>query len=404
MGHDQISQTIYLPEAGAGGSWDEGETHMFGTDGHGSVRVLYDLAGVIARDDQQRMQVYFYDAYGNLLALGGSSLTPYDSTLTTYLYSGEAFDFRIGQQYLRARWYDARTGRFDRLDPFAGNSQDPQSFHKYGYVHGDPIQGIDLTGQFFGLAMGIGGLMMTAAFSGGLRSEANKVYFQIFGDVSAEASQHFGGYWRTIQLFSLAGAGGFAGILGGRGMFQLLKSNGMLPSIQRGLAKMMPFLAKRTTDFLERGVILASREVFERLSPGGKAAIREAYALRATMPNSGRNVAAVSYSIKDRAGNWVSQSPIAEWSIPKGGPELQMHSESVLISQLKHRHGTNFRIDSIFSERVPCTTPGNQCALVLADQEKLQGKTMELIHFGIDPGSGSTSSIANAWNDLASLF
>ena len=156
MGHDQISQTIYLPEAGASGSWDEGETHMFGTDGHGSVRVLYDLVGVIARDDQQRMQVYFYDVYGNLLSHGGSSLTPYDLTLTSYLYSGEAFDFRIGQQYLRARWYDARTGRFDRLDPFAGNSQDPQSFHKYGYVHGDPIQGIDPTGQFLGLVIGLG--------------------------------------------------------------------------------------------------------------------------------------------------------------------------------------------------------------------------------------------------------
>ena len=122
---------------------------MFGTDGHGSVRVLYDLAGVIARDDQQRMQVYFYNAYGNLLSLGGSSLTSNSLPLTTYLYSGEAFDFRIGQQYLRARWYDARTGRFDRLDPFAGNSQDPQSFHKYGYVHNDPIMGVDPTGMFF---------------------------------------------------------------------------------------------------------------------------------------------------------------------------------------------------------------------------------------------------------------
>lgn len=97
MGHDHISQTIYPPEAGAGGSWDEGETHMFGTGGHGSVRVLYDLAGVIARDDQQRMQVYFYDAYGKVLSLGGSSLTSNTLPLTTYLYSSEAFDFRIGQ-------------------------------------------------------------------------------------------------------------------------------------------------------------------------------------------------------------------------------------------------------------------------------------------------------------------
>jgi hypothetical protein len=30
---NQISQTIYLPEAGAGGSRDEGETHLIGTDG-----------------------------------------------------------------------------------------------------------------------------------------------------------------------------------------------------------------------------------------------------------------------------------------------------------------------------------------------------------------------------------
>ncbi|GAB5402355.1 MAG: hypothetical protein Aurels2KO_05860 [Aureliella sp.] len=40
-------------------------------------------------------------------------------------------------------------GRHSSLDPFVGNSQDPQSFHKYAYVHGDPIQGIDPTGEFF---------------------------------------------------------------------------------------------------------------------------------------------------------------------------------------------------------------------------------------------------------------
>jgi hypothetical protein len=40
-------------------------------------------------DDQQRKQVYFYEAYGNLLSHGGSSLTPYDLLLTTYLYRSE---------------------------------------------------------------------------------------------------------------------------------------------------------------------------------------------------------------------------------------------------------------------------------------------------------------------------
>ncbi len=49
-------------------------------------------------------------------------------------------------QYLRARYYNPASGSFNRLDPFAGNMQDPQSLHKYLYVHGDPIQGIDPTG------------------------------------------------------------------------------------------------------------------------------------------------------------------------------------------------------------------------------------------------------------------
>jgi len=52
-------------------------------------------------------------------------------------------------QNLRARPYDPRTGRFVGLDPFRGNMQDPQSLHKYAYVHGDPILGADPTGREF---------------------------------------------------------------------------------------------------------------------------------------------------------------------------------------------------------------------------------------------------------------
>jgi RHS repeat-associated protein len=64
------------------------------------------------------------------------------------LYSGEQFDSKIGQQYLRARYYDPATGRFNRLDPFFGDINDPQSLHKYLYTHADPINGIDPTGWF----------------------------------------------------------------------------------------------------------------------------------------------------------------------------------------------------------------------------------------------------------------
>ncbi len=88
-----------------------------------------------------------YDAYGNLLDADSQVWTG-ALPLTSYMYSGEAFDFGTGQQYLRARWYDPTNGRFNQLDPFAGNSSDPQSFHKYAYVHGDPVNGVDPSGMF----------------------------------------------------------------------------------------------------------------------------------------------------------------------------------------------------------------------------------------------------------------
>jgi RHS repeat-associated protein len=63
------------------------------------------------------------------------------------LYSGEQFDSKIGQQYLRARYYDPATGRFNRLDPFFGNINDPLSLHNYLYIHDDPTNGIDPNGE-----------------------------------------------------------------------------------------------------------------------------------------------------------------------------------------------------------------------------------------------------------------
>jgi RHS repeat-associated protein len=73
--------------------------------------------------------------------------------LTEFLYSGEQFDSKIGQQYLRARYYDPATGRFNRLDPFFGNLDDPQSLHKYLYTHADPINGINPRGLMTVAAM-----------------------------------------------------------------------------------------------------------------------------------------------------------------------------------------------------------------------------------------------------------
>jgi len=49
--------------------------------------------------------------------------------------------------YLRARYYNPLNGRFNRIDPFSGNTQDPQSLHKYLYCHANPINATDPSGN-----------------------------------------------------------------------------------------------------------------------------------------------------------------------------------------------------------------------------------------------------------------
>ncbi|MDR2438266.1 MAG: RHS repeat-associated core domain-containing protein, partial [Planctomycetaceae bacterium] len=87
------------------------------------------------------LELYAFDAYGNAIGFDPSV------ALTEFLYSGEQFDSKIGQQYLRARYYNPANGRFNRLDPFFGNLNDPQSLHKYLYTHADPVNGIDPSGS-----------------------------------------------------------------------------------------------------------------------------------------------------------------------------------------------------------------------------------------------------------------
>ena len=67
----------------------------------------------------------------------------------------------VVRPYQGARWYNPANGRFNRLDPFFGNLQDPQSLHKYGYVHGDPIQGMDPTGTSLHNHVGMAGLIVS---------------------------------------------------------------------------------------------------------------------------------------------------------------------------------------------------------------------------------------------------
>ena len=166
---------------------------FFLADGHGSTWVLADAAGAIANIAGVE-QFFFYDAYGNLLNMQATLAA------TSYLYSGEQFDAKIGQQYLRARFYDASTGRFNRLDDFAGNSQDPQSFHKYAYVNGDPVQMVDPTG-LEGLTAQLGSMTVGQILSG-------MVYGAVTGAlIGATIGGAASGYLHVVETRSFDGIG-----------------------------------------------------------------------------------------------------------------------------------------------------------------------------------------------------
>jgi len=146
IGDDVIAQTV------------DGTTKYLLYDGHGSTRQLaeYDTSVTIADD-------FSYDGYGVLLQ--DESAAQYDpgytsQQATNLLYAGEQWDASAQQYYLRARYYNPLNGLFNRIDPFAGNSQDPQSLHKYLYAHSSPVMNVDPSGELIG---GVTGLINAVA-------------------------------------------------------------------------------------------------------------------------------------------------------------------------------------------------------------------------------------------------
>jgi RHS repeat-associated protein len=112
-------------------------------DGQGSVRhytggtgglILYGYTG-------GSCDTFAYDAYGQ-------RVDPLKDTVNNgSFYTGQQWDKKAKMYYLRARYYDPLTGRFNRIDPFEGNYNDPQSLHKYLYCHANPINNLDPSGQ-----------------------------------------------------------------------------------------------------------------------------------------------------------------------------------------------------------------------------------------------------------------
>ncbi len=125
IGEDIITQSAY-----------DGSTtttnHLL-YDGQDSTRQTTNNTGAVT-------DCFSYDGYG--VTLGNPS-----TTSTNLLYAGQMYDSHLDSYYLRARYYSPRTGTFNRIDPYAGNNQDPQSLHKYFYCHANPVNNTDPSGN-----------------------------------------------------------------------------------------------------------------------------------------------------------------------------------------------------------------------------------------------------------------
>lgn len=110
-----------------------GERSFYQVDGLGSTRTLTDVSGTVT-------DRYTYDAYGQLIGQIGD-------TSNDYLFAGEQFNSELGEYYLRARYYDPSTGRFDSRDPFEGFLIEPVTLQDYIYVGNNPVIYVDPSGH-----------------------------------------------------------------------------------------------------------------------------------------------------------------------------------------------------------------------------------------------------------------
>src|SRR3989338_4965452 len=110
----------------------KGKTYYYHFDGLGSVTALTDARG-------KANQRYEYDSFGKLKRHGYKVKQP-------YTYTGREWDKETGLYYYRARYYDAKVGRFISKDPFHGVLRKPQTLNRYPYVKNNPIKFVDPLG------------------------------------------------------------------------------------------------------------------------------------------------------------------------------------------------------------------------------------------------------------------
>ncbi len=107
-----------------------GQTYYYHADGLGSIVAITNATGAV-------VQRYEYDSFGNITYQQDPNFKQ------SYTYTGREYDDESGLYYYRARYYDAKVGRFISEDPigFAGGD-----VNLYSYVGNNPVNLVDPLG------------------------------------------------------------------------------------------------------------------------------------------------------------------------------------------------------------------------------------------------------------------
>ncbi len=122
-----------------------GQTYYYHADGLGSIVAITNATGAV-------VQRYEYDSFGNITYQQDPNFKQ------PYTYTGREYDEESGLYYYRARYYDAKVGRFITEDPIGLDGGD---VNFYSYVGNNPVNWIDPTGLLCVYSQSTGSLTCT---------------------------------------------------------------------------------------------------------------------------------------------------------------------------------------------------------------------------------------------------
>jgi len=121
----------------------DGAAQYYHYDSGGSTIALTDSASTST--DQ-----YAYESFGQVANRTGATQNPF-----TYVGRYGVVDEGNGLQFMRARYYDSKRGRFMTKDPVAPQERASQTLSRYAYVVNNPIHNVDPSGRFLVAAVAV---------------------------------------------------------------------------------------------------------------------------------------------------------------------------------------------------------------------------------------------------------